>query len=337
MTSSRENTLSVSSFNLIWLAARQRGANGDALLNAVGITPRQLTDPDARIPIRQVQALWREAIAATADPHLDLKLGELIHPVAVGVLAYVMMHCPTLGRAFEKLCQYQDIACDGVRTSAQREGDFYRLSLEVTSPDIIYPEYTLNSELVMYLSAMRALTGHLIPLTEVTFSYVRPLDTREHERVFAPTRLVFDAPRTSLLLEARWLDTPILNANPALFPFFAQHADDLLRRLRQPSLTDRVKAEILRLLKGEEPTLAVVADSLAMGVRTLQNHLKEEGVTYQQLLDEVRRNLAVRHLRDPYLSTSDIAYLLGYSEPSVFYRSFKKWTGATPGEYRKLA
>lgn len=331
------DTLAAGSFNLLLYTAQQRGANPETLIRAVGVDPTLLKDPDARIPIRQIQALWREAIGATGDPYLSLHMGSIINPVSVGILAYVMMHCPTLEKAFVKLCQYQDIVCEGIVTTGQRVGDEFHLILQITSEDIIFPEHALNSEISIYLSAMRALTGQRVTAKEIRFAYPRPLDTHEHEAVLAPAKLVFDATETVLILDAHWLDTPVLNANPNLFPLFERHADELLGKLRTPALTARVKQEIVALLKGEEPTLAVVADRLAIGVRTLQLHLKEEGVTYQQLLDEVRRDLALKHLSEPYLSTTDIAYLLGYSEPSVFFRSFKKWTGSTPGEVRRSA
>ncbi len=342
LTSVPAHTLSVASVNLILFAARQRGADPDALLQAVNIDPATLTNPDGRVTIRQVQHLWREVVAATHDPYLALKLGELINPVSIGTLAYVMMHCPTLGRAFEKLCQYQDIVCEGVSTTGRltqsdRFGAVYELVLVLTSPDIIYPDYVLNSEVSMYLSAIRALTGQATTAREIRFAYSRPLDSREHERVFAPAHLVFDASETVIVLDASLLDMPILNANPNLFTLFTQHADTLLTNLRAPSLTTRVQREIVALLKGEEPTLATVADRLSMGVRTLQLHLKEEGTTYQQLLDDIRKLLAVQHLKEPHLSTTDIAYLLGFAEPSVFFRSFKKWTGETPGTFRRSA
>ena len=333
------DTLSIASINLILFAARQLGADSDALARSVGISPDQLRDPDGRVLIRQVQALWREVVAATGDPNIALKLGEIVNPVSIGVLAYVMMHSPTLGRAFDKLCQYQDIVCEGIRTtgqlvSAAELGNQFMLSLHITSPDIIYPQYALNSELSIYLSAMRALTGHQIVAREIRFAYPRPVDTREHERVFAPARLTFDAPATTMVLDAALLDLPVINANPSLSILFEKHATDILNKLKAPSLSTRVKSEIITMMKGEEPTLAAIADRLAMGVRTLQLHLKEEGTSYQQLLDDIRKELAVSHLREPNLSTTDIAYLLGFAEPSVFFRSFKKWTGQTPGAYR---
>ncbi|MBC8153383.1 MAG: AraC family transcriptional regulator [Bacteroidetes bacterium] len=340
LTANAPHTLSVASVNLILFAAQQRGAPTSDLIEAVGIEPATLTDPDGRLPIRQVQQLWREIVARTNDPAIALKLGELVNPVSIGTLAYVMMHCPTLGRAFEKLCQYQDIVCEGVSTTGRSVqsptfGAVYELVLVLTSPDIIYPDHVLNSELSVYLSAIRAMTGRAVAPCEVRLAYPRPLDSREHERVFAPARLVFDAPETALVLHAPLLDTPILNANPNLFALFSRHADALLAKLHAPSLTDRVKREIVALLTGEEPTLATVADRLAMGIRTLQLHLKDEGTTYQQVLDEVRKAMAVQHLQEPYLSTTDIAYLLGFAEPSVFFRSFKKWTGETPGAFRR--
>lgn len=331
------HTLSAGSLNLILFAARQRGGDPDALCRAAGIDPAHLRDPDGRVPIAHVQRLWREAVTATRDPALSLRMGELINPVSVGVLAYVMMHCPTLGQALDKLCQYQDIVCEGVRTTGGSEGRRYWLSLDIVSPDIVFVDYVVNSEFSIYQSAIRALTGLPFAADEIHFAYPRPLDDREHRRVFAPATLTFDAPQTAMLFDATWLETPILNANPSLFGLFEEHAHGLLRQLRQPTLAARVKAELVALLKGEEPTLPAVADRLAMGVRTLQGHLKTEGVTYQQLLDEVRRDLAVRHLREPHLSTTDIAYLLGFAEPSGFVRSFKRWTGQTPGAYRQRA
>ena len=330
------DTLSIASINLLLFAARQRGADADALARAVGISPEQLRDPDGRVLVRQIQALWREVILATGDPNIALQLGEMVNPVAIGVLAYVMMHSPTLGRAFEKLCQYQDIVCEGIRTTGQltTDGKQFSLSLHITSADIIYPQYALNSELSIYLSAMRALTGHRVTADAIQFAYPKPDDIREHERVFAPAQLTFDAPQTAMILDARLLDMPILNANPSLSLLFGKHADTMLEQLKTPTLPSQVKGEIIALMKGEEPTLATVADRLAMGVRTMQLHLKELGTSYQHILDETRRELAVSHLREQNLSTTDIAYLLGFAEPSVFFRSFKKWTGQTPGAFR---
>ena len=337
------DTLAVSSLNLMLWAAGQRGADVPALCRAVGFDPAATTGPDARVPIRTAQRLWPLIVEATADPHLALHLGRLVNLTSAGTIAYVMMHAPTLGAALAQLCRYQDVSCQGVRMTltpaAEWPGGAW-LNLELTSADIVHPEYVLNSELSIYVAALEVLAGQPRPPRAVRLAYPRPADVREHEQALGTTALVFDAPVTGLGFDAATLACPVLNANPGLFPLFEQHASALLAQLpTQPAaaLPEQVRREILRQLKGEAPTLAAVADRLHLGVRTLQLKLKETGHRYQQLLDEARHDLAQRHLREPHLSTTDIAFLLGYSEPSVFVRSFKKWTGQTPGVFRKQA
>jgi AraC-like DNA-binding protein len=335
------DTLSVSSLNLLLWVAGQHGADVPALCQAVGFDPAATAGPDARVPIATIQRLWPLVMEATQDLHFDLHIGRHINFARAGTLAYVLMHAPTVGAAISQLCRYQDIACQGVRTfqmpASEWPGGIW-LTLELTSPAIVHPQYVLNSELSIYLSAFATLIGQPVVPKAVRIAYPRPADTREHEQVFGTINLEFDAPFTQVAFDATTLARPVLHANPALFPLFEQHAAALLAQLsthHPPTLTERVRAEIVRLLKGEAPTLAAVADCLHLGVRTLQLKLKEAGHTYQQLLDAVRNDLAQRHLRDSHLSITDVAFLLGYSEPSVFVRSFKKWTGQTPGAFRR--
>ncbi|MDQ2772426.1 MAG: AraC family transcriptional regulator, partial [Bacteroidota bacterium] len=335
------DTLAASSLNMLLWVAGQHGADGPTLSRAVGFDPAAIAGPDARVPIATIQRLWPLVIEATADPYFDLHLGQRLNFATAGTLAYVLLHAPTLGAAITQLCRYQDVACQGVRTYQMPAPGWpgaVWLNLELTSPAIIHPRYVLNSELSIYLAAFATLTGRPVVPLAVRLAYPRPADTREHERAFGTVNLEFDAAITQVAFDAAMLARPVLHANPALFPLFEQHAAALLAQLptqQPPTLPERVRGEILRLLKGEAPTLAVVADCLHLGVRTLQLKLKETGHSYQQLLDAVRRDLAQSHLREPHLSITDIAFLLGYSEPSVFVRSFRKWTGQTPGAFRR--
>ena len=336
------DTLAVSSLNMLLWVAGQHGADVPALCQAVAFNPATAAgNPDARVPIATIQRLWPLVMEATHDPYFDLHLGGYINFATAGTLAYVLMHAPTVGAAITQLCRYQDVACQGVRTfqvpAAEWPGGQW-LNLELTSAAIVHPRYVLNSELSIYLAAFATLTGQPVRPLAVRLAYPRPADTREYEQAFGTTNLEFDAANTAVAFDAATLARPVLHANPALFPLFEQHAAALLAQLptsQPPTLPERVRAEIVRLLKGEAPTLAAVADCLHLGVRTLQLKLKETGHSYQQLLDNVRRDLAQSHLREPHLSITDVAFLLGYSEPSVFVRSFRKWTGQTPGAFRK--
>ncbi|NML66411.1 AraC family transcriptional regulator [Hymenobacter sp. RP-2-7] len=336
---SADATLSVTSAALLLHAAAQRGADAAALSQAAGLDASQLHNPDGRLPIATMQRLWPLAAAATADPYLDLHLAEHANPAQFGLLAYVLMHSPTLGAAVQQLCRYQDIACNGTRTSLRRLGASIELVVELTSPAIVHPHFVLNSELLVYLQMLRMLSGQPLAPEAVRLAYPAPADAREHRRVFAPAPVQFGTPDSALRLPAAVLELPVLNADPHLLALMEPRAAALLARLQQPTaaLPDRVRHEIVRLLKGAAPTLAAVADALCLGSRTLQLHLRQAGHTYQQLLDEVRRELAEQHLHDQHHSTTDIAFLLGFAEPSVFVRSFKRWTGQTPGAFRRAA
>ncbi|MFD1469036.1 AraC family transcriptional regulator [Hymenobacter caeli] len=335
------DTLAASSLNLLLWAAGQHGASVPALCQAIGFDPATAAGPDARVPLATIQRLWPLVMEATHDPYFDLHLGGFVNFTAAGTLAYVLLHAPTLGAAIAQLCRYQDVACQGVRTfqtpAAEGPGGIW-LNLELTSPAIVHPRHVLNSELSLCLAAFGTLVGRPVVPGAVQLAYPRPADTRAHEQAFGTAALAFDAPVTRVAFDAATLALPVLHANAALFPLFEQHTAALLAQLpahQPPTLPERVRGEIVRQLKGEAPTLAAVADRLCLGVRTLQLKLKEAGHTYQQLLDHVRRDLAQSHLRESELSTTDISFLLGYSEPSVFARSFKKWTGQTPGAFRR--
>ena len=334
-----QNTLSVSSFNLILHAAQQKGADIEILCQKVGLEHSMLQNPDGFLPISKVQELWKEAIFMTGDEFLPLHIGEMVNTISVGILAYVMMHCPTLGKALEKLCQYQDIVCDASKTSIFIENDNVYLTISEPSEDISSVRYAYESTLSMYYSAFLGMLGQAVPLKAVHFEFsAYSVDNSEHQRVFKGAEIIFGSSFSGLVFDKKYLELPILNANPDLFSLFENHAQSILNSLKSDnSLKNKIKKEILFGLKGEEPNLPLIAKNLGIGVRSIQMKLKEEGATFQQLLDEIRKDLALKHLKEDILSTTDISYLLGYSEPSVFFRSFKKWTGQTPTFYRKSA
>ncbi|RMG58929.1 MAG: AraC family transcriptional regulator [Bacteroidetes bacterium] len=127
--------------------------------------------------------------------------------------------------------------------------------------------------------------------------------------------------------------------NPRLVNIFEQHAQDLLEapKVATSSYTFRVKQLLLRQLRDDAPGIEVVAEHMAMSVRSLQMKLKVEGTSYQKILNEVRKSLAIAYLKEePRVSKGEIAHILGFSEISVFSRTFKKWTGKSPSEYQAL-
>jgi len=329
-------TISSASVKGLLYAVAQCGADAGALIQAVDLDNARLEDPDGRVPMATMQRLWTLAVQASGDPHLDLHMAQHVHHSSYGVPAYVLMHCPTLGVAIQKLCRYQDIVCNGTRISLHHLGDSVELVVDITSPAIIHPHFVINSELSIYLQMFRLLSGQSVVPEAVYLAYPAPADTREHVRVFAPASVQFGTPYSALRLPATVLALPIPTADPQLLALLEPYAAALLARLQElTALPDRVRHELLRLLVQAEPTLTAVAESLSLSPRILQRQLRQDGYSYQQLLDEVRRELAEYHLRHHILSIKDIALLLGFAEPSVFVRAFRRWTGQTPGMFRR--
>jgi AraC-like DNA-binding protein len=123
-----------------------------------------------------------------------------------------------------------------------------------------------------------------------------------------------------------------------LLQVFEQHARAALPAAGvDDSRADQVARVLSRKLKGSVPALHEVARELSMSSRNLQRTLRDAGTSYQSLLDDVRRDLAIRHLANPATSAGQVGFLLGFSEPSAFHRAFRRWTGKPPSAFRAAA
>jgi AraC-like DNA-binding protein len=144
----------------------------------------------------------------------------------------------------------------------------------------------------------------------------------------------FGASESHLTFRTADLDAAVPSANPALLEVFERHATAIADRLDEYGPVGRRVVNVMaNRVKGAAPTIDAVAMELAISTRSIQRALQEEGTSYQLLLDDVRRELAIRHLAVPGTSATQVAFLTGFSEPSAFARAFRRWTGSTPGAY----
>ena len=169
---------------------------------------------------------------------------------------------------------------------------------------------------------------------EVRFCFPEPADTSEHRRVFrAPLR--FNHERSELVWPRNVLDLPMLAADSLLQPIVEGQVRAQLQNLTSAeSAVDAVRGVLAQELCDGQPTLQRVASRLHMSVRTLHRRLDDESASFRGVLAGARRELAERHLRDSRLAVGEIAFLLGFSEPSAFRRAFKRWTGQHPAAFR---
>lgn len=189
--------------------------------------------------------------------------------------------------------------------------------------------------LSLVVSMCRANYGESLVPARVTFRKPAPRNLRPYETHFG-CEVVFGATADSFLLPRETADLPLPTSNHELATTFDAILTRQLADLDAASLADRCRAYLLQELTSGAPSEESLARAMAMSRRTLQRKLGEAGLTYKQLLEQTRHELALRYLDDPTKSVTDITFLLGFSEQSAFSRAFKRWTGVAPSAYREL-
>jgi len=311
----------------------EMGLPRDVLLREAKIDERQLRDPDGRIPLDAVTRLWHAAATHVPDPAFGLRLGADTSVREWGLVGYAMAYSSTVGSALNRFAHYGRVVSDAlvVRIDAERDAAWVRLDVE---PALRAFRPAVDARLAALLSACREMVnGPVTPLL-VQLSYRQPADVKEYERFFGAP-LEFGSLASSFLLRSEDLARRVAVADETLVGYLETLADQKLASIgTERSLRERVRRALWSELSERTPTLEGVARSLGVSARTLQRQLRQEGVTFAKLLAELRRELAPSLLRDGQHGVSEVAFLLGYEDPSAFRRAFQRWFGRSPRSFR---
>jgi AraC-like DNA-binding protein len=185
------------------------------------------------------------------------------------------------------------------------------------------------------LNTVRVMVGSQWSPREVHFTHDAPATTSEHVQLFrAP--VIFASSTNALVMESEFCKQPIPAADPNLFKVLNRYLERVLRHVpKEDPRLESVRRKIAEALKDGSPKLAYVAKAMALSPRTLQRQLNSCGIDFRSLVDDTRRRFALGYLKDANNTLTQIAFLLGYSEVSAFNRSFKRWIGKTPLDYRR--
>ena len=234
----------------------------------------------------------------------------------------------------ERLVKYHDIVADAIRPVMDICSTHVRISWKYFGPADQIPDQLGQALMALYTKMLRRLTENQMVLSSACFTSLAPDNLYPYNKIFnAP--LYFNKPENELLIEKACLNLPILLADDNVRTALEQLAQERMTTLfAENTLPQKVSALIGKLfLDGKKVSLTHVAKDLAMSPRNLQLKLKKEGISYQEILNNLRKKIALDHLQDPDAHMSDLAFLLGYSDQSAFNNAFKRWTGKTPGQY----
>jgi AraC-like DNA-binding protein len=311
-----------------------RGHDPEALCRSVGLSLESLRAEGSRVPYAVVRELGERASELARDPNLGLHLAQDVRDPGIYDAGLLMLMASSSVRAgLLRMTEYQRYWGDGERVKlfSVLGGASVRLMEEGTADD--YQRQSDECAMAEILVGFRAISGRDVVPRGVRFRHHAPADVREHQGLFR-CALRFADPHTEIEFEDGDLDAPLPHANETYRLIFQGQVERALARLPGKSGTaNDVRAAAQAAIASGQCTLGNTARALGTSERTLQRRLREEGTSFAELIDCLRREMAIEYL-DKQMSVGEIAWLLGYSEPSAFHHAFKRWTGTTPEQAR---
>ncbi len=277
---------------------------------------------------RLIRTIWQE---------LDDEFGGFgtapSRPGTFAMMSLSIIHCTTLGQALRRASRFYGLFPAAPRFELILEDDQAILQFEIEgATDPLH--YLAESLLVIWSRFGSWLIGRRIPLDAVELNYPVPAHSQEYKRLFSCPHH-FNSKATRLRFPAHFLKLPILQDERTLKQFLQTSPAMLLAKPDYGnSITGVIRSRLGKDFSRPFPDFEQIADSLHLTPQTLRRRLRDEGTSYQEIKDNIRRDAAIYHLERNQLSINDIAQEVGFSEPSTFHRAFKKWTGVTPGAYR---
>jgi AraC-like DNA-binding protein len=303
-----------------------------AVLASAGLPAGFFQQEKILVSTDQLFALWRAIGEASDDPAIGLKLGtetriERYDPAAIAALC-----SQSFGDALRRMARYKQLTCPEeillTRTNRECTVEFRWLLAHDAEPAVL-----VDLCLSWILSIGRRGIG--APISPLRVELTRMPTHRALIETHFGCRARFKAGRNALIFRESDLEQPFVTHNAELLAMLGPQLDaELSARRSRQSLGDQVKTTLKRLLAGQRPTIQTVARQLNLSSRTLQRRLAENGVTFQQTLDEARRELAHHYLGRSSVELNETAYLLGYEDPNSFFRAFHDWEGTSPGQWR---
>jgi AraC-like DNA-binding protein len=299
----------------------------DAQISRSHFTPR------ARLTTREFFAFWRAVEQAAVSRELGLRLGSEALPHQLDIASLAALHAPNLGEALKTLARYKRLVCPEEIAVEIADGEA-RIRFHWVLADEHPPMFIVDGTFASVVALARRGTGKPLLPKRIELTRRRadePMLTRHFG-----CELRFDAPIDLLVLEERALAEPFVTHNEDLL---AVMLPGLEAGLDEPgtagTLVDDVRMVLGRRMQGERPTIEKIADAMNMSPRTLQRRLEAAGTTYQELLEDVRRQSARRLLANTDLDAGEVAFLLGFEELNSFTRAFHAWEGTTPTRWRE--
>jgi AraC-like DNA-binding protein len=318
--------------SLLWKYLESIGIDPQPMYEQAGIKPELVSNPNARISIDSVDALWEQAADVIEDPCFAIDMAEFWHPSQIGALGYAWLASSTLRQAFNRAVRYIHVVTEDLNLDLADTPAGLKVSIDLEDSVFTLPQHH-DLVLTIMMHMCRFNFGDELIATEIKLAHPPPPCSNKMTDYFR-TDIQFDTEQSSLTIARADAEKVLPSGNKQI----ALMHDEMLMRylveIKKGDIVQQVKSIILENLPDGQVTDQLVANELNLSERSMQRRLKEHQTTFRYLLDGVREMVAKQYIENPMNRMSDIAFLLGFSEQSAFSRAFKKWTGKSPVEYR---
>ncbi len=319
-------------------ALRLQGVDPTPVFEQAGIDPAVVINPDQRISMTKMRALWHLIAEATDDEAFGLRAAEQIQPATLHGLGLAVLASSTIYDVLKRLVRFASVLHTGIELRLNERGKLVDLDIglarEFESPDHLKVD-PLGEDFAMGVIVVmcRLTLGEYFSPIECQCRRPAPEDPDAFMALFG-CPVSFGSRLVRITFVKSDINEQLASANPELARANDEQTETYLATYTRVSASRAVVGKIVERLPDGPPSQKAIAEAMCVSNRTLQRKLKEEGTSFIDLLQDARLSLARKYLAQPQRSIVEIAYLLGFSEPSTFSRAFKRWTGQAPADYR---
>lgn len=312
----------------------RKGYEEQALNEFLDLKLDELNSDESRVNLDRYYALWREAVEFSGRDDLALRLASRNVMEGMGLVGHVFFNCKTLKDALEHYKRYYQLVNQSIEINLVQT-DEEAIVQYLVKDGFEYCRYEMEYSLTIAAQRAKLLLQSGLDIRYVSFPHPQPDYLEAYEKTFR-CPIYFDQPHAEIAFDVHYLDYKMPRNSPSLYKVLTAHLDRLLGSLgKGASIASKVESIVRKKISDPELDADYVASRLSMSRNTLYRKLKKEGVAYQDIVDGVRADYAIRNLESGECSVTELTFILGFSEVSAFSRAFKRWTGRTPNSYLK--
>lgn len=312
----------------------ERGLDAAKLLRDAGISPALLESSQGRVTAQNFSALWL-GVARALDDELFAQDARRMKVGSFAMLCHMLVHCDTLKSALLRMARFFNLILDDFHCSLETDARHASLTIRESAGPRAPRVFGHETLLMMQHGLACWLVGRRIPILAAAFAYPEPSRSAEYHLMYSE-QLRFDENATVLTFDRSYLDLPVIQTERSAREFVrAAPANIVLKYKNSTGLAAQIRRRLRTAARTKWPDFDAFAQTLHMTPSTLRRRLEDEGQSFQAIKDQLRRDMAIDYLCHTSKSVMEISVELGFAEASAFHRAFKKWTGASPGEYRQ--